>query len=273
MNRALAVLTVFLAGAVCLPGQSMADQAKRFRGIVWIQPAVGVSVGDELVSGQVDANVSVSDVPLIGPIGVTLPVSADVMFEDPLGILVGGELSVMRFGLEVNVIYLPEAATVRGGVRVCGGLLTESECELLQQGNPWVPGIAVPDLLIVEESLGNVAVTVGVNYHLITDKRMAVWSVWDEYDFSDVRVDLTTSLESLVQGEVDQFDLACSSDIAPQNTLTFGANIGGRYRFAGRWSLLGQFRYFAGDDLELPDVSGRYRAAGFSVGIAHRFGG
>ncbi len=51
--------------------------------------------------------------------------------------------------------------------------------------------------------------------------------MWDEYDFSDVRVDLSTSLESLLLGEVDQFDLAGISDIAPQSTLTFGANVGG----------------------------------------------
>ncbi|MFH1844428.1 MAG: hypothetical protein ABIF77_14610, partial [bacterium] len=123
------------------------------------------------------------------------------------------------------------------------------------------------------------AVTVGANVHLVTAKRwdiwagpMVVWSVWDRYGFSDVQVQLTTSMESLLKGEVDQFDLVSSSDIAPQNALTYGANIGGRYEFAGRWSLVGQFRYFAGDDLDLPGGSGRYRADGLSAGLAYRFG-
>ncbi|MFH1680803.1 MAG: hypothetical protein ABIH26_09180 [Candidatus Eisenbacteria bacterium] len=283
MNRACAVLVLFLIGSILVPGRSAADQTKRVRGVVWIQPAIGLSVGDDLVSGRLDAEVSVSDIPalpLIGSVGATLPVRADVTFEDPVGILVGGELTVRRFGIEVNVIYLPAAATALGSVPVCGELLTEAQCEILERGNILVPGISVPDYVIVEEELANAAVTVGINYHLAPGKRwdvwagpMLVWSIWDEYDFSDVRVDVSSSLESLLKGEVDQFDLAGTAEIAPQNALTFGVAIGGRYDFAGSWSLLGQLRYFAGDDLVLPGGSGRYSATGFSAGIARRFGG
>ncbi|MBU2691186.1 MAG: hypothetical protein KJ970_09665 [Candidatus Eisenbacteria bacterium] len=230
----------WVISVVFWPDTSIADPSNRVRGLVWIQPALGWSVGDDRVSGQIDADISIYDIPTIGPISATLPVSADVIFEDPTGILAGGELSVGRYGLEVNLIYLPEAATVQGGVKMCGGLLTDAECDLLRLLDPLGSGMTVPDDLIVEDQLGNLAVTVGVNYHLVAAKKwdiwagpMIVWSVWDTYDFSDVQVQLSTSLESL----------------------------------------LAQFRYFAGDDLDLPGGSGRYRAGGLSAGLAYRFGG
>lgn len=280
MSRVLAVLMLFVVGGIYLPGRSMADQSKRISGTVWIQPAFGRSIGDELVNGRINASVRISDIPLIGSIGAIVPVNADVMLEDPVGILAGGELNMMHFGLEVDVIYLPEAATVRGGLRMCGGLLSASQCFILRQGSLWIQGTDVPDILIVEEQLGNLGITVGANYHLTTGKRwdlwagpMVVWSIWDTHDFSAVRVDLRNSLEDLLQGNVNEFDLAGASGIAPQNALTFGASAGGRVDFAGKWSLVGQFRYFNGDDIDLPGGSGRYSVAGFSVGLAHRFGG
>jgi hypothetical protein len=280
MRRSLEILVFSALGVICVFSQLMANPPERFRAIIWIQPAWGMSVGDDRVSGQMDANVGISDIPLVGTLGATLPVRAEVTFEDPPGVVVGGELSITHFGLEVNVIYLPEAATARGGVQVCGGLLTEAECTTLREGSVLVPGIRVPDLMVVEKALGNLAVTVGANFHLDPDRRwdlwagpMVVWSVWDQYDYSDVQIDVSTSLESLLTGDVDHFDLAGSSTVAPQNTLTFGASAGGRYDFAGRWSLLGQFRYFVGDDLHLPAGGGTYRAAGFSAGLARRFGG
>jgi hypothetical protein len=283
MNGIRAALVLFLVAWTFAPGPSAADGTKGVRGVVWIQPAIGMSIGDDRVSGRLDAEVSVSDIPalpLIGSVSATIPVRADVTFENPAGVLFGGELLFRRFGIEVNAIYLPAAATAEGSVPICGWLLTEAECEIIERGNILVPGIPIPDYVLVEEELANVAVTLGINYHLAPGGRwdlwagpILVWSMWDEYDFSDVRIDVTASLESLLKGEVDQFDLAGTAEIAPESALTFGAMIGGRLDLWRGWCLLGQLRYFAGDDLVLPGGSGRYSAAGFSMGLARRFGG
>jgi hypothetical protein len=138
----------------------------------------------------------------------------------------------------------------------------------------------VPDVLGVEEDLWNAAATVGVNYHFFPHKRldiwmgpMVAWSAWDYYDVSDIRVDISTSLENILKSKVDHCEIDNLSEISPEDGLTYGVNAGGRYDLVGRWSLLGHFRYFAGDDFELPRGSGSYSAVGITVGIARRFGG
>jgi hypothetical protein len=112
MARVLVALALSVFCTVCLTDQALADPSKTVRGAVWVQHAFGQSIGDDLVSGEVDADISVSEVPIIGSVGATLPVAVGVAFEDPSGILVGGELIAGHIGFECG---LAKGGTIHRG--------------------------------------------------------------------------------------------------------------------------------------------------------------
>ncbi len=270
----ISLAVILLLGAVVV-SDAPAGESKGVRGMIWIQPAFGAMTGDYKVTGQVPAEVRMTGIPLLGSISATVPVTGEVEFGNPVGIMFGGEVIFGRIGIEVNGAYVRRAATVRGGLRVCGGILSEMECDILEAF-----GIPVPSDTVVEEDIDNFAVTLGVNYHFVDDRKwdiwigpMVAWSMWGEYDFSDARIQLSASLESLLEGAVDEMELTSNSNVAPEDTITFGASVGGRYEFAGRWNVVGAVRYFNGDDVELPGGSGSYSMVSFSVGVARSFGG
>jgi hypothetical protein len=162
-----------------------------------------------------------------------------------------------------------------GGLKVRGGLLTEQEWQLLDDF-----GITLPDVIVAEEEIENLALTLSVNYHFIDRGRwdvwagpMIVWSAWGEHDLSDARIELIQSMEDLLQGDVSEFELSGDAPLAPQDALTFGAGAGSSYEIAGNWSLVGNVRYFFGDEVELPGSIGDYSVLSFSVGVALGFGG
>ncbi len=274
MRRTWIHVAMIEAVAVAAAGEVSAGESATLRWMIWFQPAFGLATGDDKVTGEVPTDVSVTGIPLIGSVGTTLPATCEVEFEDPVGVLFGGEVVFRRIGIEVNGIYVSKAAVGRGGLKVRGGLLSEQECDVLE-----ALGISVTDVIVAEEDIKNFAVTLGVNYHFVDGKSwdiwagpMVVWSAWGQYDLSDARIELSASLEDLLQGTVDQFDLSSNPSIAPENALTFGASVGGRYEFADGWSAVGSVRYFNGDEVELPGGSGRYGMVSFSVGIARSFG-
>jgi len=275
MRRTWICLTAVLLVGVIGVGQASAGESKGIHGRIWLQPAFGMATGDDKVTGEVPTDVSVTDIPLIGSVGVSLPAIAEVEFEDPVGVLFGGEVVFNRIGVEVNGVYVHKAATARGGLKVRGGVLTEQECDMLE-----AIGVSVADVIVAEEDVKNLAVTLGVNYHFVDNGRwglwagpMAVWTGWGQYDLSDARIELRASLEDVLQGSVDEFELSDNPAIAPQDALTFGASVGGSYDFADGWSIVGNVRYFIGDEVELPDGSGHYGMMSFSVGVARGFGG
>jgi hypothetical protein len=102
---------------------------------------------------------------------------------------------------------------------------------------------------------------------------MIVWSKWGEYDLSDAGLELTQSIEDLLEGDIGEFELSSNPSIAPEDALTFGASAGISFTFAGDWHLLGNVWYFAGDKVELPSSSGDYSVLAFSVGVGVGFGG
>jgi hypothetical protein len=251
-----------------------ASEPDRAGVMVWIQPAFGLATGDGMVTGTFPANVSMTDIPLIGSVSTSLPLTADLELEDPVGVLFGGEVTFRRVGVEMNCIYVHKAATARGGVKVRGGLLSEEESDLLE-----ILGITVPDLMIVEGDIENLALTLGVNYHFVDGGRwkvwagpIVVWTAWGIYDLSDARIELEQSLEELLQGSISGFELVDDTPLAPQNALSFGVGIGGSYDVAGGWSVIGSVRYFIGDEIGLPGDSGSYGVASFSLGVARSFG-
>jgi hypothetical protein len=191
-----------------------------------------------------------------------------------VGVLCGGEVVFRRIGIEINGVYAPKAAIARGGLKVRGALLSEQECDMLE-----ALGISAPDVMIVEEEVKNLAVTLGVNYHLVDDERwdiwagpMVVWTAWGQYDLSDAGIELRASLESVLEGSVDQFDLSDNPAVAPQDALTFGASVRSAYDFTDNRSVVGNARYFIGDDVELPGGSGSYGMVSCSLDLAHSFG-
>jgi hypothetical protein len=275
MHRAQVCLAVVLLAGLSAIAHPAAAESTSIRGRVWVQPAFGTATGDDMVTSDVPADVSVSSVPVVGAIGVTLPLVAEVEFEDPAGIMFGGEIIFRRIGIEVSGAYVRKAAVARGGLKVRGGLLTEEQWQLLD-----VFGISLPDFIFAEEEIENLAVSVGVNYHFVDRGRwdiwagpMVVWSAWGEYDLSDARVELSQSMEDLLQGEISQFELSSNPSLAPEDALTFGASAGASFTFAGDWFLVGNVRYFMGDKVELPNSSSDYSVLSFSVGVGVGIGG
>jgi hypothetical protein len=251
-----------------------AGESTKIRGRVWLQPAFGTAIGDDFVTSNVPGDVIMTGVPLIGSIGVTLPVIAEVEFEDPVGLMLGGELIYGRIGIEISGAYIRKAAVASGGLQVRGGLLTEEEWQLLHAF-----GITLPDVIATEEEIENLALSLGVNYHFINNGRwdawagpLVVWSAWSEYDLSDARIELSQSMEELLQGEISAFELSGNPSIAPEDALTFGVSAGAAFDLAGDWSLVGSIRYFFGDRVELPGSSGDYSVLAFSVGVGVGFG-
>jgi hypothetical protein len=262
----LAVVLLVGLSAVAHPA---AAESEGIRGRVWVQPAFGTATGDDVVTSDVPADVGMSDIPIIGSIGVTVPLIAEVEFEDPVGIMFGGEIIFRRIGIEVSGAYVRKAAVARGGLKVRGGLLTEQEWQLLDGF-----GITLPDVIFTEQEIENLAVSIGVNYHFVDQGRwdvwagpMVVWSAWGEYDLSDARVELSQSIEDLLQGDIGEFELSSNPSIAPEDALTYGASAGASFTFAGDWFLVGNVRYFMGDKVELPNSSGDYSVLSFSVGV------
>lgn len=228
-----------------------------------------------MVTSDVPADVSISGIPIIGSIGITVPLIAEVEFEDPVGVVFGGEIIFRRVGIEVSGAYVRKAAVARGGLKVRGGLLTEEQWDLLD-----VFGITLPDVIFTEQEIENLAVSVGVNYHFIDHGRwdvwagpMVIWSAWGEYDLSDARVELSQSIEDLLEGDIGEFELSSNPSIAPEDALTYGASAGVSFTFAGDWFLVGNVRYFMGDKVELPNSSGDYSVLSFSVGVGVGIGG
>ena len=182
MERTWIRLAVVLLVGVMGLGQAAASESKGVRGMIQLKPAFGLATGDDMVTGYVPADVSVTGIPLIGTVSTSLPMTAEIEFENPVGILFGGEVVFRRIGIEINGIYLHEAATARGGLRLRGGLLREEECDLLEAF-----GIPVPDVMLAEEAVKNLAVTLGLNYHFVDDERwglwagpMVVWTAWGQ---------------------------------------------------------------------------------------------
>jgi hypothetical protein len=275
MRRSWIGLALIVFVGVAAVGDAAAGESSGVRGIIWLQPAYGVMTGDFQVTGEVPTEVRMTGIPIIGSVSADLPVTGEVEFGNPAGIVLGGEVIFGRFGLEVNAAYVSRAATARGSMQVCGGLLSGVECDILEAF-----GIPVPADTVVEEEIDNLAVTLGVNYHFADGGKwdiwvgpMIAWSMWGEYDFSDARIELSATLESLLQGTVDEFELAGNESVAPEDTVTFGASLGGRYEFATAWSVVGGVRYFLGDEVVLPGGSGNYSMLSFSVGVARSFGG
>jgi hypothetical protein len=250
-------------------------ESSTIRGRVWVQPAFGTATGDDMVKSDVPADVSMSGIPIIGSVGVTVPLIAEVGFEDPVGIMFGGEIIFRRVGIEASAAYVRKAAVARGGLKVRGGLLTEQEWQLLDAF-----GMTLPDVVFTEQEIENLAVSLGVNYHFVDHGGwdvwagpMVVWSAWGEYDLSDARVELTQSIEDLLEGEISEFELSSNPSIAPEDALTYGASAGASFTFAGNWFLVGNVRYFMGDKVELPTSSGSYSVLSFSVGVGVGIGG
>ncbi len=275
MRRTWVLLAVALVtGMSALPEPSAAE-SPGIRGRVWVQPAFGTLTGDDMVTSDVPADVTMGGIPIIGAIGVTVPLIAEVEFEDPVGIMFGGEIVYRRVGLEVSGAYIRTAAVARGGLKVRGGVVTEAQWQLLNAF-----GITLPNFVFTEEEIENFTLSVGVNYHVLDRGRwdvwagpMVVWSAWGEYDLSDARIELSQSLEDLLQGDIGDFDLSENPSIAPEDALTFGASAGVSFEFAGDWCLIGNVRYFNGDTVELPAGSGDYSVLSFSVGVGVGIGG
>ncbi len=274
MRTTRVYLAVVLLMGLTAIGHPAAAESASIRGRVWLQPAFGLATGDDSVTAVVPTDVSVTGIPLIGSVDVSLPVTAEVGFENPVGFLFGGEVIFRRVGIEVNGIYVPRAAVAGGGLKVRGGLLTEQECDTLEAF-----GIPVNDMMVIEEDIANLVVTLGVNYHFVDGGRwdiwagpMAVWTAWGKYDLADARLELRQSLEDLLHGSVDEFELSDNPAIAPEDALSFGASAGVSYEFTNSWSIVGNVRYFVGDDVELPDASGSYGVMSFSMGVARSFG-
>jgi hypothetical protein len=275
MRATRVCLSVILLVGLSAVGHPVAAESSSVRGRVWIQPAFGAATGDDVVTSDVPADVGVSGIPVIGSIGVTVPLIAEVELEDPAGIMLGGEIVFGRIGIEASAAYVRRAAVARGGIKVRGGLLTEEQWDLLD-----LFGLTLQDAVFTEQEIENVAVSLGVNYHVIEHGRwdvwagpMVVWSAWSEYDLSDARVELTQSIEDLLEGEISEFELSSNPSIAPEDALTYGASAGASFTFAGDWFLVGNVRYFVGDKVELPGGSGEYSVLSFSVGVGVGIGG
>jgi hypothetical protein len=268
----LSAVVLLGLGAVADPA---AAESSSIRGRVWVQPVFGTATGDDMITSDVPADVSVSGIPVIGSIGVTVPLIAEVEFEDPVGVMLGGEIIFHRVGIELGGAYARKAAVARGGLKVRGGLLTEEQWDLLD-----LFGITLPDVIFTEQEIENLAISVGVNYHFVDRGRwdvwagpMVVWSAWSEYDLSDAKVELSQSIEDLLEGEISQFELSSNPSLAPEDALTFGASVGASYEFAGKWCLLANVRYFNGDKVQLPTSSGNYSVLSLSVGVGVGIGG
>jgi len=267
----ICLAVVMLVGATGV-GQASAGESNGIRGRIWLQPAFGTVIGDKTVTSDVPAYVGMeTGIPIIGDIGVTVPLTAEVEFEDPVGIMFGGEIIFRRVGIEISGAYVRKAAVVRGGLKVRDGLvvLEDWQWDLLDAF-----GITLPDVIVTEEEIENLALSLGVNYHFIDSGRwdvwagpMLVWSAWGEYNLSDARIELTQSIEDLLQGDISEFELSSNPPIAPEDALTFGASAGVGYKVAGNWSLVGNVRYFFGNEVELPGSSGDYSVLSFSIGV------
>jgi hypothetical protein len=202
MHTMRVCLAVALVVATTAVSQPAAAGPSTIRGRIWFQPAFGTVMGDNPVTSDVPVTVSMTGIPLIGSIDVPVPLTAEVTFEDPVGITFGGELILRRIGVELSGAYVRKAAVARGGLKVRGGLLTEEQWQLLN-----LAGFSIPDFIFVEEEIENFAASLGVNYHFIDRGRldvwagpMLVWSAWSEYDLSDARVELSQSIEDLIHG-------------------------------------------------------------------------
>jgi hypothetical protein len=274
MPRPWVYLTLGLLAVLNSAALHAGAEPQNLWGKIWVQPAFGMSTGDETVTGDVTAEVGMTGIPLIGSINAALPLTAEVEFENPVGLMFGAEIVFHRIGIEVNGVYVHRAAIARGGLRVRNGLLSEQQCQTLE-----TIGIAVADVIVADEDIKNIGVTLGANYHYGGHGRwdifagpMVVWTAWGQYDLSDAGIEIRTSLESALYGRVDRFDLSENPSVAPQDALTLGAVVGAAYNVYDGWGVVGSLRYFFGDEVDVSGGRGSYRIVSFSVGVERSFG-